>query len=141
MMIFKSHMQKIIQIYLCLLKLSRKQESVSDEQTDGQTDGRTDRRTDGRIDGHYYYIHSPLSRGDKNRQSGIPLQFVKKYNITYYTLKFEYPISHFERIVIHYALYTNQTIKYKKVKIRSLLNGVFFSFKIAWFLNGPQLNL
>ena len=37
-------MQKIIQIYPCLLKLLRKQESV----TDGQTDGRTD--------GHYYYI-------------------------------------------------------------------------------------
>ena len=30
-------MQNIIQIYLCLLKLSRKQESV----TDGQTDRRT----------------------------------------------------------------------------------------------------
>jgi hypothetical protein len=37
-------MQKIIQIYPCLLKLSRKQESV--------TDGQTDRRTNGR----YYYI-------------------------------------------------------------------------------------
>ena len=37
-------MQKIIQIHPCLLKLSRKQESV--------TDGRTDRQTDGR----YYYI-------------------------------------------------------------------------------------
>jgi hypothetical protein len=37
-------MQKIIQIYPCLLKLSRKQESVTD--------------------GHYYYIPSPLSRGD-----------------------------------------------------------------------------
>ena len=46
-MIFKSHMQKNIQIYLCLLKFSRKQESVTDGQTDGQTDGRTDRRTDG----------------------------------------------------------------------------------------------
>jgi hypothetical protein len=33
-------MQNIIQIYTCLLKLSRKQESV--------TDGRTDRRADGR---------------------------------------------------------------------------------------------
>ena len=33
-------MQKIIQIYLCLLKLSCKQESV----TDGQTDGPTVRR-------------------------------------------------------------------------------------------------
>jgi hypothetical protein len=29
-------MQKIIQIYPCLLKLSRKQESVTDGQTDGQ---------------------------------------------------------------------------------------------------------
>jgi hypothetical protein len=37
-------MQNIIQIYPCLLKLSRKQESV----TDGQTDRRTDERTDGR---------------------------------------------------------------------------------------------
>jgi hypothetical protein len=34
-------MQKIIQIYPCLLKLSRKQESVMDRQTDGRTDGRT----------------------------------------------------------------------------------------------------
>ena len=37
-MIITSHMQKIIQIYTCLLKLSRKQESVTDGQTD---DGRT----------------------------------------------------------------------------------------------------
>ena len=37
-MIITSNMQKIIQIYPCLLKLSRKQESV----TDGQTDRRTD---------------------------------------------------------------------------------------------------
>jgi hypothetical protein len=37
-------MQKIIEIYPCLLKLSRKQESV----TDGQTASR------------YYYIPSPL---------------------------------------------------------------------------------
>jgi hypothetical protein len=37
-------MQKIIEIYPCLLKLSRKQESV----TDGQTANR------------YYYIPSPL---------------------------------------------------------------------------------
>ena len=29
-------MQNIIQIYPCLLKLSRKQESVTDGQTDGQ---------------------------------------------------------------------------------------------------------
>jgi hypothetical protein len=42
-------MQNIIQIYTCLLKLSRKQESV----------------TDGRTDGRYYYIPSPLSWGDK----------------------------------------------------------------------------
>jgi hypothetical protein len=41
-------MQKIIQIHPCLLKLSRKQESV--------TDGRTDRRTDRQTDGCYYYI-------------------------------------------------------------------------------------
>jgi hypothetical protein len=39
-------MQKIIQIYPCLLKLSRKQESVTD--------------------GRYYYIPSPLSRGDNS---------------------------------------------------------------------------
>jgi hypothetical protein len=39
-MIITSHMQKIIQIYTCLLKLSRKQESV----------------TDGRTDDRYYYI-------------------------------------------------------------------------------------
>ena len=44
---YKPH-AKIIQIYPCLLKLLCKQESV----TDGQTDGR------------YYYIPSPLSRGD-----------------------------------------------------------------------------
>ena len=49
-MIITSHMQKIIQIYPCLLKLSHKQESV----TDGQTDGR------------YYYIPSQLSRGIKS---------------------------------------------------------------------------
>jgi hypothetical protein len=36
-MIIASQMQNIIQIYPCLLKLSRKQESV----TDGQTDRRT----------------------------------------------------------------------------------------------------
>jgi hypothetical protein len=30
-------MQKSIQIYLCLLKLSRRQESVTDRRTDGQT--------------------------------------------------------------------------------------------------------
>ena len=59
-MIITSHMQKIIQIYTCLLKLSRKQESV----TDGQTDGRMDGRMDGRTNGRYYYIPSRLSRGD-----------------------------------------------------------------------------
>jgi hypothetical protein len=36
-MIITSHMQKIIQIYTCLIKLSRKQESVTDRQTDGWT--------------------------------------------------------------------------------------------------------
>ena len=56
-------MQTIIQIHPCLLKLSRKQESV----TDGQTEGRTDRRTDG----HYYYIPHRyrggiIKIGDKN---------------------------------------------------------------------------
>jgi hypothetical protein len=35
-MIITSHMQKIIQIYTCLLKLSRKQESVMDGETDGR---------------------------------------------------------------------------------------------------------
>jgi hypothetical protein len=49
-MIITSHMQNIIQIYPCLLKLSLKQESVMD----GQTDSR------------YYYIPSMLSRGDNN---------------------------------------------------------------------------
>ena len=34
-------MQKIIQIYRCLLKLPRKEENVTDGQTDGRTDGRT----------------------------------------------------------------------------------------------------
>ena len=57
-------MQKIIQIYPCLLKLSRKEESV----TNGQTDRQTDRRTDGR----YYYIPSPLSRGDINDKLHFP---------------------------------------------------------------------
>ena len=41
-MIITSHMQNIIQIYPCLLKLSHKQESVTDGQTDRRTDGRTD---------------------------------------------------------------------------------------------------
>jgi len=40
-MIITSHVQNIIQIYPCLLKLSRKQESV----TNGQTDRQTDRQT------------------------------------------------------------------------------------------------
>ena len=40
-------MQKIIPIYPCLLKLSCKQESVTDGRTDRHTDGRTDGRTDG----------------------------------------------------------------------------------------------
>ena len=75
----------------------------------------------------------------KKRQRGIPLKFVKKYNITYYTLKFEYLTNHFERIVIHFVIYTHQAIKYKKVKIRSLLKGVLFTFKIAWFLNDRYL--
>ena len=44
-------MQKIIQIYPCLLKLSRKQESV----TDGETDGRP-----------LLLYPSPLLRGDNN---------------------------------------------------------------------------
>ena len=39
-------MQKIIQIHLCLLKLSRKQESVTDGRTDGRTEGRTNIRID-----------------------------------------------------------------------------------------------
>jgi hypothetical protein len=43
-MTITSHMQNIIQIYPCILKLLRKQESVRD--------GQTDRRTDDR----YYYI-------------------------------------------------------------------------------------
>jgi hypothetical protein len=43
-MIITSHMQKIIKIHPCLLKLSRKQES--------ETNGRTERQTDDR----YYYI-------------------------------------------------------------------------------------
>ena len=45
-MIITNHMQKIIQIYPFLLKLSCKQESVTD--------------------GRYYYIPSLLSRGDNN---------------------------------------------------------------------------
>ena len=48
-------MQKSIQIYPSLLKLSRKQESATDGQTDGQTDGRP-----------LLLYHSSLSRWDKN---------------------------------------------------------------------------
>jgi hypothetical protein len=51
-MIITSHMQKLIQIYPRLLKLSHKQESV----TDGQTEWKWDGQMDGRTDGHYYYI-------------------------------------------------------------------------------------
>jgi hypothetical protein len=58
-MIITSYMQNIIQIYPCLLKLSRKQESV--------TDGR-----------RYYYIPSPLMRGDNNQLS--MLQFILNLN-------------------------------------------------------------
>jgi hypothetical protein len=50
-MIITSHMQKIIQIHPCLLKLSRKQESVTDEQTDKQP---------------LLLYPSPLSRRDNN---------------------------------------------------------------------------
>ena len=57
-MIITRHMQKIIQIYRCLLKLPRKQENV----TDGQTDG----RTDGWADGRYYYIPHRYRGGYKN---------------------------------------------------------------------------
>jgi hypothetical protein len=46
--------------YTCLLKLSRKQESV--------TVGQTARRQDGRTDGRYYYIPSPLSQDDNKAQ-------------------------------------------------------------------------
>jgi hypothetical protein len=53
-------MQNIIQIYLCLLKLSHKQESV----------------TDGRTDGRYYYIPSPLSRGDTNIQCKLAVIYL-----------------------------------------------------------------
>ena len=54
-MIITSHMQNIIQIYPCLLKLSLKQESV----------------TDGRTDGHYYYSPHPYRGGGgiKNKKS------------------------------------------------------------------------
>jgi hypothetical protein len=51
-MIITSHMQTIIQIYPCLLKLSHKQESVMDRQTAAITT--------------FLYIPSPLSRGDNN---------------------------------------------------------------------------
>jgi hypothetical protein len=55
-MIITSHMQNIIQIYLCLLKLSHKQESVTD--------------------GRYYYIPSPLSRGDTNIQCKLAVIYL-----------------------------------------------------------------
>ena len=44
-------MQNIIQIYPCLLKLSRKQESVTNGQTDRQTDRQTAAIT---ISPHHY---------------------------------------------------------------------------------------
>jgi hypothetical protein len=50
-------MQKIIQIYPCLLKLSHKQERVTNRQRDR-----------GRTDGCYYYIPSPLSQEDNKAQ-------------------------------------------------------------------------
>ena len=63
-MIITSHRQKNIQIYPCLLKLSRKQESVTD--------------------GRYYYIPSPLSRRDNKKY----LKFQTK--VTIYVLLFLY---------------------------------------------------
>jgi hypothetical protein len=42
-MIITSHMQNIIQIHLCLLKLLHKQESVTDGRTDRQTTAITHR--------------------------------------------------------------------------------------------------
>jgi hypothetical protein len=53
-MIITSNIQNIIQIHPCLLKLSRKQESVTERRTDGQTDGRP-----------LLLYPPPLSRGDK----------------------------------------------------------------------------
>ena len=53
-MIITNHIHKIIQIHPCLLKLSRKQEGV--------TDGRTDRQTDG---WPLLLYPSPPLRGDK----------------------------------------------------------------------------
>jgi len=58
-MIIRSHMQKTIQIHTCLLKLSHKQESV--------TDGQTDRRT-------VLLYPSPLSWGDKNKNTTLSEQ-------------------------------------------------------------------
>ena len=60
-------MQKTIQIYPCLLKLSRKQESVTDGQTERQTERQTDRQTDGR----YYNNPSPLSQWDNDNYGQI----------------------------------------------------------------------
>ena len=68
-MIITSHMQKIIQIYTCLLKLSRKQESVTNRQTDGQTD-------EWRTDSRYYYIPSPLSQGDNKKSYKCTFQYL-----------------------------------------------------------------
>jgi len=59
-------MQKIIQIHPCLLKLSRKQESVTDGRTDGQTDGRP-----------LLLYPSPLSWGDKKIIKSITFQTEK----------------------------------------------------------------
>ena len=56
---YKPH-ANIIQIYPCLLKLSRKQENVTDGQTDRQTDRRTTAIT---ISPHRY------RGGDKNESS------------------------------------------------------------------------
>jgi hypothetical protein len=64
-MIITSHVQKINQIYSCLFKLSRKQESVMD--------GQTDRRTDGR----YYYI--------PHRYHGGIQIFLHLYSVNIYT--------------------------------------------------------
>ena len=50
-MIITSHMQIIIQIHPCLLKLSRKQESVAD----------------GRTDSRYYYIPHRYRGGIKTK--------------------------------------------------------------------------
>jgi hypothetical protein len=62
-------MHKIIQIYPCLLKLSRKQESVTD--------------------GRYYYIPSPLSWGDNKVNLELKkYAFEKRYSIQIYIVVF-----------------------------------------------------